>query len=159
MLCGFTSRAKRLPRACSACGEAALDPPSATSSTKYCSKPAGEMISRIRAGSSPAFQNVCHWCRGLKTRSPGRPPVRGRRAGRQRALPERSCTRLRVRVDAAEHPTHAPTSGVRRARTHRPTRHPRSSDARRCSQGNLLCRLLGARLSVLQYPCCLVLLK
>ena len=29
------------------------------------------MISRIRAGSSPAFQNVCHWSRGLKTRSPG----------------------------------------------------------------------------------------
>ena len=29
------------------------------------------MISRIRHGSSPAFQNVCHWLRGLKTRSPG----------------------------------------------------------------------------------------
>src|SRR3954470_20722364 len=29
------------------------------------------MISRIRHGSSPAFQNVCHWSRGLWTRSPG----------------------------------------------------------------------------------------
>ena len=29
------------------------------------------MISRIRHGSSPAFQNVCHWLRGLNTRSPG----------------------------------------------------------------------------------------
>ncbi len=30
------------------------------SSSKCCSKPAGEMISRMRAGTSPAFQNVCH---------------------------------------------------------------------------------------------------
>jgi hypothetical protein len=29
------------------------------------------MISRMRAGSSPAFQKVCHWLRGLKIRSPG----------------------------------------------------------------------------------------
>src|SRR5215211_232237 len=42
-----------------------------TSSSKNCSKPAGEMISRIRQGSSPAFQKVCHWSRGLWTRSPG----------------------------------------------------------------------------------------
>src|SRR5918992_950441 len=28
------------------------------------------MISRIRHCSSPAFQNVCHWSRGLKARSP-----------------------------------------------------------------------------------------
>jgi hypothetical protein len=33
-------------------------------------EPAGEMISRIRQGPSPAFQNVCHWLRGLKTGSP-----------------------------------------------------------------------------------------
>src|SRR5215203_824379 len=33
------------------------------------------MISSRRAGSSPAFQNVCHWSRGLKIRSPG-PPTR-----------------------------------------------------------------------------------
>ena len=32
------------------------------------------MISRIRAGSSPAFQNVCHWLRGLKIRLPW-PPI------------------------------------------------------------------------------------
>ena len=31
------------------------------------------MISSRRAGSSPAFQNVCHWLRGLKIRSPGSP--------------------------------------------------------------------------------------
>src|SRR5215212_11539763 len=29
------------------------------------------MISRMRAGSSPAFRKVCHWFRGLKMRSPG----------------------------------------------------------------------------------------
>ena len=39
-------------------------------SRKKCSKPPGAMISRIRQGSSPAFQNVCHWSRGLKARSP-----------------------------------------------------------------------------------------
>ena len=35
----------------------------ASHSRKKCSKPAGEMISRIRHGSSPALQNVCHWSR------------------------------------------------------------------------------------------------
>ena len=39
----------------------------AESSRKKSSKPAGEMNSRIRHGSSPAFQNVCHWLRGLWT--------------------------------------------------------------------------------------------
>src|SRR5215204_899381 len=38
--------------------------------SKQCSNPPGEMISRILHGPSPAFQNVCHWSRGLKTRSP-----------------------------------------------------------------------------------------
>ena len=40
------------------------------SSRKKCSNPAGEMISRMRQGVSPAFQNVCHWSRGLNARSP-----------------------------------------------------------------------------------------
>src|SRR5438477_80525 len=48
-----------------------MAPPRSDSSRKHCSKPAGEMISRMRHGSSPAFQNVCHWLRGLCTRSPG----------------------------------------------------------------------------------------
>ena len=51
-------------------GRRPATPPASTSSSKNFSKPAGEMISRIRAGSSPAFQNVCHWPRGLKTKSP-----------------------------------------------------------------------------------------
>ena len=51
-------------------GGAWATPSRSTSSAKNRSKPAGEMISRIRAGSSPAFQNVCHWPRGLKIRSP-----------------------------------------------------------------------------------------
>ena len=55
-------------------GSPPATPPSATSSAKNCSKPAGEMISSRRAGSSPAFQKVCHWSRGLKIRSPG-PPI------------------------------------------------------------------------------------
>ena len=33
-------------------------------------EPDGLMISRILHGVSPAFQNVCHWLRGLKTKSP-----------------------------------------------------------------------------------------
>ena len=33
-------------------------------------EPAGEISSSSRAGSSSAFQNVCHWPRGLNTRSP-----------------------------------------------------------------------------------------
>ena len=43
-----------------------VTPPSSTSSAKNRSKPAGAMISRIRQGSSPAFQKVCHSPRGLK---------------------------------------------------------------------------------------------
>jgi hypothetical protein len=38
-------------------------------SWKYCSKPAGGMISRTFAGSSPVFQKVCHWFRGFRTSS------------------------------------------------------------------------------------------
>jgi len=38
---------------------------SVTSSSKYFSKPAGEMISSRLASSSLAFQNVCHSPRGL----------------------------------------------------------------------------------------------
>jgi hypothetical protein len=34
--------------------------PMSTSSSKNLSKPAGEMISRMLAGSWPAFQNLCH---------------------------------------------------------------------------------------------------
>ena len=32
---------------------------------------AGDITSMISHGSSPAFQNVCHWLRGLKTQVPG----------------------------------------------------------------------------------------
>ena len=56
--------------------------PASTSSSKNFSKLPGAMISRIRHGSSPAFQNVCHWLRGLWTRSPGRRRRRCRRAAR-----------------------------------------------------------------------------
>jgi hypothetical protein len=37
-----------------------VTPPNVSRSRKNSSNPAGEMISRIRAGTSPAFQNVCH---------------------------------------------------------------------------------------------------
>ena len=43
----------------------------ASTNRKNSSKLAGEMISRTRVGTSPGFQNVCHWPRGLKTRSGG----------------------------------------------------------------------------------------
>jgi len=33
---------------------------------KNSSKPAGEIISRMRAGWSPALQNACHWLRVWK---------------------------------------------------------------------------------------------
>ena len=89
------------------------------------------MISRIRHGSSPAFQNVCHWLRGLKTRSPGpglddlvaeqrahaaledeavlvlaRVPVqrRGERARRHRMLDEREAL---ARLGPVDHEAHA----------------------------------------------------
>jgi hypothetical protein len=48
-------------------------PPSSSRSRNACSKPPGEMISRMRAGVSPAFQNVCHWPRALKMRTPAAP--------------------------------------------------------------------------------------
>jgi hypothetical protein len=40
-------------------------------SAKYCSKPAGEMISGAHADASLAFQKACGTPLGLKTRSPG----------------------------------------------------------------------------------------
>ena len=48
-------------------------PPATTgaSSRKKFSNPPGEMTSMISQGVSPAFQNVCHWSRGLKTQVPG----------------------------------------------------------------------------------------
>ena len=89
------------------------------------------MISRIRHGSSPAFQNVCHWLRGLKheVARPGlddvvaeqraHPPLeheavlvlarvpvqrRGERARRHRVLDEREAL---ARLEPVDHEAHA----------------------------------------------------
>ena len=90
------------------------------SSEKNCSKPAGEMISRIRARLIAGIPERVPLAPGLEERDrPGRPRARPRRAALPSGLRPRSCTRPRACVCAAARPALWQTSGVRPARSRR----------------------------------------
>ena len=128
MLLGSTARPYRSARAARTCGSTHVDPPSLTNwRSAPTSKPAGEMISSSRAGSSPAFQNVCHWFRELDDQIPWSADHHVFAKQRPHAsLNDVAVPGPRASADGAVRQAHARTSDAQPTRSRRRTRDPQS---------------------------------